>query len=87
MSRPRIPIGGYGEIAFLQRAKGKVEARTRFRDWDGQTRLVQATDSSKPAAEVALKKKLTQRNAFQPVDTTLTDAGQSVPGAGRLLAG
>lgn len=72
MSRPRIPIGGYGEIAFIQRAKGKVEARTRFRDWDGQTRLVQATASSKPAAEVALKKKLTQRNAFQPVDTTLT---------------
>jgi hypothetical protein len=72
MSRPRIPIGGYGEIAFIQRAKGKVEARTRFRDWDGQTRLVQATAASRPAAEVALKKKLTQRNAFQPVDTTLT---------------
>lgn len=36
MSRPRIPIGGYGEITFLPRAKGKVEARTRFRDWDGQ---------------------------------------------------
>lgn len=72
MSRPRIPIGGYGEIAFLPRGKGKVEARTRFRDWDGQTRLVQATASSRPAAEVALKKKLTQRNAFQPIDTTLT---------------
>ena len=72
MSRPRIPIGGYGEIAFIQRAKGKVEARTRFRDWDGQTRLVQATASSKPASEVELKKKLTQRNAFQPIDTTLT---------------
>lgn len=72
MSRPRITIGGYGEIAFIIRAKGKVEARTRFRDWDGQTRLVQATATSRPAAEVALKKKLTQRNAFQPVDTTLT---------------
>lgn len=72
MSRPRIPIGGYGEIAFIPRATGKVEARTRFRDWDGQTRLVQATASSKRAAEVALARKLTQRNAFQPVDTTLT---------------
>lgn len=72
MSRPRIPIGGYGEIAFIPRAKGKVEARTRFRDWDGQTRLVQATASSKPAAEVALKRKFTHRSAFQPVDTTLT---------------
>ncbi len=37
-------------------------------DW----RLVQATAASRPAAEVALKKKLAERNAFQPVDTTLT---------------
>jgi hypothetical protein len=72
MSRPRIPTGGYGEIAFINRAKGKVEARTRFGDWDGQTRLVQATAASRSGAEVALKKKLTQRNAFQPIDTTLT---------------
>lgn len=72
MSRPRIPIGGYGEIAFIQRGKGKVEARTRFRDWDGQTRLVQATAVSRAAAEAELKKRLTQRNAFQPVDTALT---------------
>ena len=43
MSRPRLPTGGYGEIAFLQRGKGKVEVRTRYRGWDGKTRLVQAT--------------------------------------------
>jgi hypothetical protein len=84
MSRPRIPIGSYGEIAFIQRGKGKVKARTCFRDWDGKTRLVQATASSKPAAEVALKKKLTLRNASQPVDTTLTP-DSPFPGAGRLL--
>lgn len=50
MSRPRIPIGGYGEIAFINRAKGKVEARTRFRDWDGQTRVVQASATSRASA-------------------------------------
>jgi hypothetical protein len=72
MSRPRIPIGGYGEIAFVTRGRGKVEARTRFRDWDGQTRLVQATAASRAAAEAELKKRLTLRNAFQPVDTALT---------------
>ena len=72
MSRPRIPVGGCGEIAFIQRAKGKVEARTRFRDWDGQTRLVQATATSRPAAEVELKRRLAERNAFQPAGTTLT---------------
>ena len=68
MSRPRIPIDGYGEITFIQRCKGKVDPRTLFRDWDGQTRLVQGTAPLKSAAEVALKKKLPQRNAFRPVD-------------------
>lgn len=72
MSRPRIPVGTHGEINFINRNRGRVEARTRFRDWDGETRLVQATASSKPAAEMALKKKLAERNAFQPVGTTLT---------------
>ncbi len=75
MSRPRIPIGTSGSISFIVRGKTRVEARARFRDWDGQTRLIQATAASRPAAEVALKKKLTQRNAFQPVDTTLTPDG------------
>jgi integrase len=72
MTRPRIPIGGCGEIGFIARGKGKVEARTRFRDWDGHTRLVQATASSRASAEAALKQKLAERNAAQPVDTTLT---------------
>jgi hypothetical protein len=61
MSRPRIPIGTFGEIGFINRPGGRVEARTRFRDWDGQTRLIQATASSKAAAEVALKKRLAER--------------------------
>jgi integrase len=72
MSRPRIAIGTFGAITFLPRPKGRIEARTRFRDWDGQTRIIQVTASSRPAAEVMLKRKLAQRNAFQPVDTTLT---------------
>lgn len=72
MSRPRIPIGTSGSISFVVRGKTRVEARARYRDWDGQTRLIQATAASRPAAEVALKRKLAERNAFQPVDTTLT---------------
>jgi len=72
MSRPRIPIGTFGEIDFINRPGGRVEARTRYRDWDGQTRLIQATASSRPAAEIALKGKLAERNAIQPADTTLT---------------
>ena len=72
MSRPRIPIGTFGEITFINRPNKRIEARTRYRDWDGQTRIIQVTSSSRPAAEIALKQKLAERNAFQPVDTTLT---------------
>ena len=72
MSRPRIQIGTFGEITFINRPNMRIEARTRYRDWDGQTRIIQVTAGSRPAAELALKKKLAERNAFQPVDTTLT---------------
>jgi integrase len=67
-----LPVGTFGEITYINRPGGRIEARTRFRAWDGQTRLIQATGSSRPGAEVALKRKLIDRNAFQPVDTTLT---------------
>ncbi|MFV0407484.1 MAG: hypothetical protein ACK5LN_11825 [Propioniciclava sp.] len=43
---------------------GKVEARVRFRDDDGQLRLVQATGDTRTATERALKKKLTRRDSF-----------------------
>lgn len=72
MSRPRIAVGTFGEMLFIDRPGGRVEARTRFRDWDGMTRLIQATASSRPMAEIELKRRLAVRNAFQPVDTTLT---------------
>jgi integrase len=65
-------VGTFGDMTFITRASGNTEARTRFRDWDGITRLIQATAPTKAAAEVALKKKLTDRNAYAPVDTTLT---------------
>ncbi|MCW2788872.1 MAG: integrase family protein [Aeromicrobium sp.] len=72
MSRPRIAIGTFGELSFINRPDRRVEVRARYRDWGGRTRIVQATASSRLAAEVALKQKLAERNAFQPVDTTLT---------------
>lgn len=71
MGRPRLPIGTYGQIGFRTEARGRVSARTRYRDWDGRARLVQATGSSKAAAERALKKKLVERSLFQPASGTL----------------
>ena len=72
MSRPRLPIGTFGEMVFRTSKSGQVRARARFRDWDGRSRLVQASGPTKAAAERALKVKLNERTLFQPADTTLT---------------
>lgn len=72
MPRPRLPIGTFGEITFRRVARGRVEARTRYRDWDGKTRLVQATADGSPAAERALKVKLSERSLFQSSFTAMT---------------
>jgi len=75
VAKPRIAIGTFGAIAFLERGT-HVEARTRYRDWDGTLRQVQASASNRTAAERALKAKLTERTLFQPGYSTLTpDSG------------
>lgn len=72
MAKPRIEVGTFGAITFIARSARSVEARTRYRDWDGKKRLVQATGPSEMAAERALKKKLSVRAQHRPVDTMLT---------------
>ena len=42
------------------------QARARYRDWDGKLRAVQCTGATKAAAELALKRKLSERSLFQP---------------------
>ncbi|MEJ3403430.1 hypothetical protein WDJ51_01670 [Rathayibacter sp. YIM 133350] len=74
MSRPRLSIGTFGDITTHSTPSGKVEARTRYRDWDGQTRLVQVTAATARAAEHDLKAKLADRSLFQPTGTHLTPA-------------
>lgn len=72
MPRPRLTIGTFGEITTRRMPTGRHEARTRYRDWDGRARLVQASGATAKAAERALKGKLAVRDLFQPTDTTLT---------------
>ncbi len=72
MSRQRLPIGTHGDIAVMDLPDGWVEVRTRYRDFDGKSRLVSARAATKSAALAELKKRLAQRNLYQPVDTTLT---------------
>lgn len=66
MARPRTPIGTFGDTTFIPAGGGKVKARVRFRDHDGQLRLVQATGANRPGAERALKEKLAKRERYAP---------------------
>lgn len=52
MGRPRTPIGTFGDITYVKVAGGRVRARTRYRDDDGQVRRVSATGatSKEPSA-------------------------------------
>lgn len=72
MSRPRLTIGTFGEISVQRTAGGRIRARARYRDWDGTTRLVEATGTTQKGAERALKAKLADRSLFQPSSSALS---------------
>ncbi|MGH8828726.1 MAG: tyrosine-type recombinase/integrase [Jiangellaceae bacterium] len=61
MGRPRTPIGTFGDITYVKVAGGRVRARTRYRDDDGQVRRVSATGASNKEAERNLKQVLSRR--------------------------
>lgn len=62
MGRPRLTIGTYGKIMTRRRPSGRVEARARYRDWDGANGLVQASGDSAAAATHVLKAKCVEPN-------------------------
>lgn len=72
MSRPRLTIGTFGEITTRRRPSSRIEARARYRDWDGATRLVQASGDTAAAATHALKAKCVDRNLIAPSAGSLT---------------
>lgn len=72
MTRQRLDIGTFGAISFVTSQRGQVQARARYRDWDGATRQVSATGTTQSAAERALKAKLTDRALFQPGSSAIT---------------
>ena len=51
MGRPPLPVGTFGKIGFIEQPDGVMQARARFRDYDGRTRLVAKTGRSRAAAE------------------------------------
>ncbi|MBW4042557.1 MAG: tyrosine-type recombinase/integrase [Acidobacteria bacterium] len=76
MSRPRLGVGTSGDFGYTRAASGRVTARTRYRDWDGTVRFVQATGATRLTAERELKAKLAQRAQQQSTESPLTpDSG------------
>jgi integrase len=70
VGRPPLEIGTGGDIRIETLGPTRYRARGRFRDYDGKTRDVEATGTSGPAAERALKAKFRDRVA--PNDDEIT---------------
>ncbi|MDQ2707314.1 MAG: tyrosine-type recombinase/integrase [Actinomycetota bacterium] len=69
MGRPPTPIGSYGKIKHIEWGENNWEARTYYRDHDGQSRLVSRRGRSGAAAERELKKALTVRSKIRGAST------------------
>lgn len=70
--RPRTGIGTFGDIRTTRTTSGKVQAITRYRDWDGRARRVTTTRATKAQAVAALKRKVADRDAAGDTGDTLT---------------
>ncbi len=63
MGRPPLPLGTFGKVLFVTQPSGQIQARAKFRDYDGRVRLVSKMGASRAAAERALKAELTVRQS------------------------
>lgn len=63
MSRPRMPIGTWGDIS-ARRVNGRWEARAYYRAQDGRRRLASARGSTAAAAKNRLKARLAELVAY-----------------------
>ena len=73
MARPQLEIGTYGDIASKEERPGSWRATARFRDLDGETRLVKAYGPTEGKAKSALRTKLkTRRRGTAGTDTEIT---------------
>lgn len=70
MARPPLPVGTWGKIRTEKLGPNRFCARVRYRDYDGKTRDIEATDTTGPAAVTALKLKLRDRTT--PNDDEIT---------------
>jgi integrase len=76
--RPRLPIRTFGTITTTKVGPERYRATTVFRDWDGQSRQVGVTRSSRNAAQSALKVELAGRMRSGGVGDSM-NAGSPFP--------
>jgi integrase len=70
MGRPPLPIGTWGKIRRDQLGPHRWRARTNFRDYDGETRVVEAHDTTGAKAENKLRATLRDRATPNSSDIT-----------------
>jgi len=39
-ARPPLPLGTFGKVLFVEQPNGTIQARAKYRDYDGRVRLV-----------------------------------------------
>ena len=61
MGRPPLPVGTWGDITVHPTASGRYEARARYRDYDGITRLFGRVGDTPRKAKAALTAALAGR--------------------------
>lgn len=83
MGRPQMPPGTWGKIRRQQVRPNLWRARSRFRDFDGITRDVEASGRTGPAAERALLDRLTTRQGPQSGPTEIT-SGTTIAALGTI---
>lgn len=76
MGRPPLLVGTFGKVSFMRRDNGTIQARAKYRDYDGRVRLVSKSGSSRAAAERSLKEELTHRQT--PASSGATSSGTRV---------
>lgn len=62
MPRPPLPVGTHGKIKITERASGGFVARTKYRDYDGVTRLVERAGATQNKAKNNLSEALRDRS-------------------------
>jgi len=70
VGRPPLPIGTWGKIRRDQLGPNRWRARTNFRDYDGETRVVEAHDVTGAKAENKLREMLRDRATPNSSDIT-----------------